>query len=524
MNKLFKASGVALPIFSLPGHYGIGTIGKEARNFIDFLHKAGFTYWSILPLGPTSFGDSPYSSFSSKAYNHFLIDFDDLLDKDLLKKRDIGVVDWGADPRSIDYGKIYANRIRVLKIAYNRFRRGQGDYQRGYTSFLRKNSFTDYSCFMAIKDINKYRPWTGFKGISREYSADCFRQVKHDHRSDIDFYQWTQYIFEKQWDSLKKYANSQGIKIIGEMPMFVSYDSIDVYKHHRNFLLNSSLGMDYVAGYPPDVFYSQGQVWGNPLYNFDYMKKNNYNFLKERINFNLNLYDVVTLDHFRGFLEYYMLPKDSTNGLNGTWGATPGKEMVDLIIPDKSRVVAEDVDYHSENLTSILDELNMSDMRVLEFAFPREKGNFNKPVNYPYCCYSYTSTHDCKPLKGYLTDLNSADHQEALKQINLTCRYLGVKEAIDDNDDMTRAINELNLASLSEVSIQAMQDILHQGNESRINTPSTIGKPNWTYRITNDDLNDDLASKLLALNRRYGRYVNDQVLMKPYWFMEYQVC
>jgi 4-alpha-glucanotransferase len=506
MDKLFKASGVALPVFSLPGKYGIGSIGSGAKQFIDFLHDAGFTYWSILPLGPTSFGDSPYSSFSSLAVNHFLIDFDDLLDKDLLKKRDIGVVDWGSNPRSIDYGKIYANRVRVLKIAYNRFKRGQGDYQRGYTSFLRKNSFTDYSCFMALKDLNDYRPWTQFKGITKEYSTDSFRDVKKDHKADIDFYQWTQFIFLKQWESLKEYARQKDVKIIGEMPMFVSFDSIDVYKHHRNFLLNQSGDMDFVAGYPPDVFYSQGQVWGNPLYNFDYLKKNNYRFLKSRLDFNLSLYDIVTLDHFRGYLEYYMLPKAAQNGLNGTWGRTPGADMLNTIITDKSKIVAEDVDFHSDALTSTLDSLKISDMRVLEFAFPREKGNLNKPANYPYSCYSYSSTHDCKPLKGYLDDLSSNDRKEAVEQINLTCRHFGVKEAMDNSKDLTRAVLELNLASLSEVSIQSMQDILLQGNESRINTPGTVGMPNWTYRITSDDLSSELASSLLALNKRYGRY------------------
>lgn len=439
------------------------------------------------------------------ALNPYLIDFDDLLDKDLLKKRDIGVVDWGENPRSIDYQKIYENRIRVLKVAYSRFRRGQGDYQRGYTSFLRKNDFVDYACFMALKEANGNKPWSSFEGIYKEYSTDAFRQVKHDHRDEVEFYEWTQYIFLKQWESLKEYATQKGVRIIGEMPMHISFDSIDVYKHHRDFLLNPSGGMDYVAGYPPDVFYASGQVWGNPLYDFDYLKRNGYRFFKDRLDFFLSLYDVVTLDHFRGFLEYYMIPKGAKDGLNGIWAKTPGKEVVDSFVSDKSRVVAEDVDFHSDELTAVLNDLRISDMRVLEFAFPREKGNLNKPTNYPYSCYSYSSTHDCKPLLGYLKDLIPEEKRQAITEINLNCRHFGVRESDGRDEDSVRAILELNLASLSEVAIQSMPDILIQGDEARINTPGTVGTPNWTYRITKEDLSPELAERLRSLNHRYGR-------------------
>ncbi len=494
-----------MPIFSLPGDYGIGTIGKDAMNFIDFLAASGFSCWSILPLGPTSFGDSPYQCFASMALNPYLIDFDDLLDKGLLKKKDIGVVDWGNDPRKIDYQKIYANRIRVLKIAFSRFVRGQGDYQRGYISFLRKNSFTAYAVFMTLKEMNGNKPWNEFSSKYRDYSADLVQNIRKSHRDQVSFYLWTQYIFLRQWDSLKTYANSKGIKIIGEMPMYVSYDSIDVYKHHRNFLLNSKKEMDYVAGYPPDVFFSSGQVWGNPLYNYDYLKHNNYRFIKDRLSFCLSLYDDLTLDHFHGYLKYYMLPKGSKNGLNGIWCSTPGQEVIDSIVEDKSRVIAEDVDFHSDSLTEILDKTRISDMRVLEFSFPREKGNLNKPTNYPYSCYSYSSTHDCKPLLGYLSDLPSNEKKEALDEINNVCRHFGVDESNGEDDDSVRAILELNLASLSKVAIQSMNDLLIQGNDSRINTPGTVGSPNWTYRITREDLSSDLASKLLKLNLKYGR-------------------
>lgn len=505
MQNKHRSSGVALPIFSLPSDYGIGEIGNNAKHFIDFLSDAGFSYWRILPLGPTSFGDSPFQCFASKALNHYFIDIDDLLERDLLKKRDIGAVDWGSDPRSIDYEKIYENRTRVLKAAYRRFKKGQGDYQRGYTSFLRKHEFVDYACFMVLKDINGGKPWNQFSGSHKEYSTELFKQIKHDYKDDVEFYEWTQYIFLHQWSQLKSYANSKGISIIGEMPMYVSYDSIDVYKHHRNFLLNDAQGMDYVAGYPPDIFYSAGQVWGNPLYDFDYMKRNNYRFLRERLNFFLSIYDYVTLDHFRGYLENFMIPKGMENGLNGLWVDVPEKDCISKIITDKDRVIAEDVDYRGREIENLLENIHVKDMRVVEFGFPRESSNFNQPVNYPFTCFSYTSTHDCQPLRAYLDNLNEDDRKQAVEQINASCRRFGVPENdLLDTKGLVSSLLELNLASLSTVAIQAMQDILFQGNEARINAPSTVGR-NWRYRITKEDLSPERAKYLRELNRKYGR-------------------
>lgn len=505
MQAKHRSSGIALPIFSLPGEFGIGSIGKGAKRFINFLSDAGFSYWRILPLGPTSFGDSPFQCFASKALNHYFIDIEDLLEKDLLKRRDIGVVDWGSDPRTIDYQRIYGNRVRILKAAYHRFKKGQGDYQRGYTSFLRKHEFIDYACFMVLKDLHNGKPWNQFSGSYQEYSTDLFRQIKHDYRDDVEFYEWTQYIFLHQWAQLKSYANTKGISIIGEMPMYISYDSIDVYKHHRNFLLNAAQGMDYVAGYPPDIFHSSGQVWGTPLYDYDYLKRNDYRFLRERLNFFLSLYDYVTLDHFRGYLENFMIPKGSTNGLDGLWMPVPEKDCIRKIATDLERVIAEDVDYRGGEMAKLLDSHHIKDMRVIEFGFPRDSSNINQPSNYSFSCFSYSSTHDCQPLRGYLDGLSAEERRQSVSQINTACRRFGVEEREPaDTKGLVESLLELNLASLSTVAIQAMQDILFQGNESRINTPSTVGT-NWRYRITDGDLSPERAKHLRELNRRYGR-------------------
>ena len=505
MNTKFRSSGVSLPIFSLPSPYGIGNIGKAARNFIDFLSESGFSYWAILPLGPTAFGDSPYQSLSSRALNHYFIDLEDLVEKDLLKKKDLCSIDWGDNPRQIDYSKIYKSRTKVLKIAYKRFKKGKGDYQRGYTSFLRKHQFTDYACFRVLKEINGECSWENFPEEYRHYSADLFSKLKKEYKDEVEFYEWTQYIFLRQWAVLKDYAEKKDIKIIGIMPMYVSYDSIDVYKNRKNFRLNEDSKMDVVAGYPPDVFFSKGQVWGTPVYDFDQMKKNNYKFLRDRLNFCYSLYDYVYLDHFRGYLETYLIENGKEDGLEGQFEKSEGLALVDSFIQDKSRVLAEDVDYSSSDIRDVLSELGINDTRVLEFGYPREETNFNKANNYPYTCISFSSTHDCKPLKGYLEDMSPQDREKAVREINVSCHHFGVRE-VDVNDvrGQVESLLELNLASLSNVAIQAMPDLLFQGNESRINTPSTVGI-NWKYRVTEEDLSPLNAKRLRELNRHYGR-------------------
>ena len=504
-TQRFRQSGVALPIFSLPSNYGIGNVGQAARKFVDFLSDSGFSYWSILPLGPTSFGDSPFQSFSSKALNHYFIDLDDLIDKGLLKKKDFSSIDWGSDPRQVDYAKIYQNRVKTLKIAFKRFKKGEGDYQRGYATFLRKKMFSDYACFMVLKEKNQDKPWNLFVKEYRSFSPQKFLQFQRRYRSEIEFYEWTQYIFLKQWEQLMAYAHSKNVKIIGEMPMHVSYDSIDVYKHHRNFILDEEDKMEFVAGYPPDVFYEKGQCWGTPLYNFDYLKRNEYHFLKDRLSFCYDLYDLVILDHFRGYIENYEVKKGSVDGMEGKWTKTPGKEVIDNFISDKSRVIAENVDFNSKEMEEILKDFQIRDMRVLEFGFPREMGNFNKPVNYEYPCISYSTTHDCKPLRSYFEEMSFEERQNSVEQINSCCEHFGVAKVTGESiPQMVEAMLELNLASLSSIAIQSMPDLLCQGKEGRINTPGSVGI-NWRYRVTEDDLSPLNAKRLRALNKHYGR-------------------
>lgn len=505
MNQRFRSSGIDLPLFSLPGEYGIGSLGKEAKEFIDFLSKSGFSYWSRLPLNPTSFGDSPYSCYATIGLNHYFIDLNDLLEKDLLKKRDRGNIDFGSDPRKIDYEKIYKSRIRLLKIAYNRFTRGRGDYQRGYISFLRKNQFTDYACYRVLKEINHDHAWKDFKDGYNEYTSAKLKAVRRNYPHDVDFYLWTQYIFLRQWEELKKYANSKGISIIGERPRYANYDSVDVYRHHRCFKLNEGLARDEICGYPPDVFHNKGQAWGYPLYDFSHLKRHDYSFFKTRLDFLSSLYDYVRLDHFRGYFESYVLKEGSKDGRNGIWIRYPQADRISKFVTAPERIIAEDVDCCTKDRQEAIDSLNLKDIRVLEMAFEGNNLERNRPMNYTYSTISYSSTHDCRPLKGYLDDLEGEEKQKAKDKISSLCRHFGVAYPNkEDEKDYVRALLELNLASISSVAIQSRQDLLYQGNESRINTPGTVGN-NWQYRITKDDLSDEFSQTLFCRNKKYGR-------------------
>lgn len=505
MNKQNRSSGIFLPIFSLPSRYGIGDIGLEAREFINFLSESGFSYWSILPLCPTSFLGSPYQSFSSKSLNPLFISLDDLLQKGLLTEKDFHLTDWGNNPRKIDYPKLYENKTRILKTAFYRFKNGIGDFQKGYSTFQRKHQFLDYACFKVLKDLNQGKPWNQFSNGYAEPTLEKWRQLQIHHKEEIEFHEWTQYIFLSQWKALLTYAHTKGIQIIGRMPFYGTYDSLDVYKHPRNFSLNKNKETDYVAGYPPDTFSHQGHVWGYPLYHFDYMKRNQYRYLKDRLDFALSLFDLVILDHVRGYWENYMLPKDAKNGLDGLWKEGPGKEALPKIVQEPHRVIVDNAFYHAEGMRQTAQEMGISETRVLEFAYPKEKESLHKPNHYPYSCHSYSTSHNCKPLRGYLQDLSFQELRSTWMQINDSCQTMNVPLAREEDIfGMVDSLLELNLASSSKVAIQSMQDLLRQGNESRIHTPDKA-KENWTYRITKEELNSLNRRHLLRLNCRYGR-------------------
>ena len=323
-----RSCGILMPVFSLPSKYGIGTFGKEAKRFIDFLKQAGQSYWQILPLNPTNYGDSPYQSFSSFAGNPYFIDIEQLIEEKLLTEREADSFDFGSDPESVDYGKLYENRLKLLRLAFKNF-----VPTRDYEQFCEENTYwlDDFALFMALKNANKDIPWYDWDKSLKMRETTSINKAKAEYHNDIDFYKFVQFKFYEQWFKLKEYANDNGISIIGDIPIYVAYDSCDVWTNPQQFLLDEDLAPTVVAGCPPDAFSEDGQLWGNPIYNWKIMKKDGYSWWKKYLGSALKKYDTVRIDHFRGFESYYAIPYGDENAKKGKWQKGPDIELFESL-------------------------------------------------------------------------------------------------------------------------------------------------------------------------------------------------
>ena len=491
-----RTSGVLMPIFSLPSKYGIGTLGKEAYEFIDFLKKAGQTYWQILPIGTTGFGDSPYQSFSSFAGNPYFIDLQMLYENGLLETEEIENYDWGTEPSKVDYEKIYNSRYKILKIAYKRFK-ANFENTEDYNKFIKENGFwlEDYALYCAIKNSQNgasFDCWEkGYKFRHEEY----IKKAKTDFADDIDFYRFIQYCFNQQWKELKEYANKNGIYIIGDIPIYVAYDSADVWASPEEFLLDKDLKPTSVAGCPPDAFSDDGQLWGNPLYNWKYMKKNGFLWWIRRLKYCLELYDVVRIDHFRAFSAYFSIPYGDDTAVNGKWKKGPGKALFDEM---KKRfgtlnIIAEDLGTIDEDVRKLLKYTNFPGMKVLQFAFQPESESSYLPHNIIKNCVVYTGTHDNDTAIGYMQDAPD-------KEVSFMREYLQIGE----NDSFNWSLIKAAMATSADTVILQMQDFLGLDNTARINKPSTTGQ-NWQWRITQGCTNDWLAKIIRDCTKTYFR-------------------
>ncbi|MGL4773091.1 MAG: 4-alpha-glucanotransferase [Clostridium sp.] len=489
---MMRKSGIILPIFSLPSDNGIGTFGKEAYRFVDFLKKGSVGYWQILPVGPTSFGDSPYQSFSTFAGNPYFIDLDVLVEKGLLKKEDILKYNYGDDRNDINYGVMYENRYKILKEAYKNFPVDT----KSYLDFKEENKkwLYDYALFMSIKDLNKGIPWKEWEEDIRFRRTKALVEYSNLLSDEIEFYIFMQYEFYSQWDKLKKYANSQGVKIIGDIPIYVAEDSADVWSNPEFFELDEDLLPKKVSGCPPDAFSDTGQLWGNPVYNWDNLKKYGYKWWIERIEASLKLFDCIRIDHFRGFESYWAIPYGDEVAINGTWEKGPGQELFDEIKKKIGEVdiIAEDLGYITKEVRELLDYCGYPGMRVLQFAFDPNGDSEYLPHNYERNTIVYTGTHDNDTLKSWFKSL-SEEERDFLQ------RYTGMK---DENDGMT--LVRLAFSSVANTAIIQIQDLLNLDKEARINVPSTLGT-NWRWRMNKEDINEELSLKLKELNALYGR-------------------
>lgn len=496
MEKISKrGSGVLLHISSLPSNYGIGTFGEEAYKFVDFLKKSGQTYWQILPLGQTSYGDSPYQSFSINAGNPYFIDLDILVSEGLLEKDEFVNLNWGESSTKIDYELMYNTRYTVLEKAFKRFDKDSLEY----LEFLKNESewIDEYALFMAIKKENSDNSWEKWEDSFRKRDKKTLTEFKKINKEKIEFWKFLQFKFYQQWKNLKDYANNKGIKIIGDIPIYVAYDSVDVWKNPEYFQLDENLNMTAVAGCPPDAFSAIGQLWGNPLYNWEYMEKTKYKWWIKRLEVATTLYDVVRVDHFRGFESYYSIPAGEKTAMNGEWKKGPGMKLFNRVKKELGdlNLIAEDLGYLTEDVLNLLKESGYPGMKLMQFAFDSREGGDYLPHNYTENSVAYIGTHDNDTAMGWLLSADSND-------IEYMRKYLDIY-TYDDRDTVWKMICR-TMAVVSNTVIIQMQDYLGLGNEARTNIPSTLGG-NWCWRMEKNMLDERLIQSMLHITGLYKR-------------------
>lgn len=494
MNILNKRSnGVLMHISSLPGNTGIGTLGKPAYDFVDFLKKSSQTYWQILPICPTSYGDSPYQSFSTFAGNPYFIDFELLVGQGFLQKKDYENISWGSDETQVDYGLLYEQRHKLFSIIQKNFEKNTpADFE----SFCKENAFwlDNYSLFMAIKDAHNgvsFLEWEKEIINREEQSLKKWTEKCSDR---INYYKILQYLFFAQWNNLKKYANDNGIKIIGDIPIYVAADSADVWSNPEQFMLDENHVPIEVAGCPPDGFSADGQLWGNPVYNWDYMKKDNYSWWKKRLEMSLKNFDVLRIDHFRGFDSYYCIPFGDTTAKNGVWKKGPGTALFEEIKKcyGELPIIAEDLGFLTDSVRQMLKDVGYPGMKVLQFAFDSRENSDYLPHSYSKNSVVYTGTHDNDTVIGWTSSAPAEDYSNAKK-------YLRTNDKNFPTEMMLAAIE-----SVSNTCILCMQDLIGLDGSARMNTPSTVGN-NWKWRATQNQITENISEFLSYYTKLYNR-------------------
>lgn len=492
-----RKQGILMPISALPSRYGMGTLGREGYRFVDFLEKSGNKLWQILPLGPTGYGDSPYQSFSTFAGNPYYIDLELLIEEGYLTKEECDACDFGSDEHYIDYEKIYFSRFGILKKAWKRAGKRDVEGRADYREFKRQNDFwlADYALYMAIKDSFGgicFLEWDEDIRLRREKALQEYREKLSE---EIAFYEFLQYLFAGQWQALKTYANGKGIEIVGDIPIYVALDSADTWANPQLFQLDEREFPLGVAGCPPDAFSETGQLWGNPLYDWKYHRKTGYEWWMSRISYCYELYDVLRIDHFRGFDEYWFVPYGDRTAENGHWEKGPGFELFETMQKKLGprKVIAEDLGLLTDSVTELVKRTGYPGMKVLHFAFQPGQNNQYLPHNYDINCVVYTGTHDNDTTMGWIENMPK-------KNLQFARNYLHAR----GNRGLWREVIRGALASVAETAIIPMQDYLGLGSEARMNTPSTMGN-NWKWRMDKNALTDELAKKIHSMAKMYGR-------------------
>ena len=488
-----RESGILMHITSLPSPYGVGTMGKEAYKFIDFLKKAGQSYWQILPVTPTGFGDSPYQSCSAYAGNPYLIDLDLLVEEGLLKKSEIQKINWSDDPTRVNFGHLYNHRLDVLRLAYKRFR----DTEK-LEAFCHENDswIWDFAMFMTLKAQQGGKPWYQWKDPLKFRDDGALTEVWREQKEEIYFHCFVQYLFNSQWDRLRAYAHKKGVKIIGDVPIYVPLDSAEVWSEPGLFELDETLNPVSVAGCPPDGFNADGQLWGNPLYRWEIHKAENFRWWVQRMGAAGKRYDVVRLDHFRGFESYWAIPYGDETARRGAWRKGPGMDFVRAMQEQLPQVamIAEDLGFLTQEVKDLLKASGYPGMKVLTFAFDSREPSDYLPHTYTPHSVCYTGTHDNMTTRQWF----DTAPKEAVKYARA---YMHIQK---EEGDVWGTIRTA-MASVSELCIIPIQDYLELGGDARMNFPGTMSGDNWTWRATKGYLSAALSKRIYRLTALYGR-------------------
>lgn len=489
-----RTCGVLLPITSLPSRCGIGCFSREAYEFVDKLKAAGQKNWQILPLGPTGYGDSPYQSFSTFAGNPYYIDLEQLIQDGLLTEEECEACDFGDNDRYIDYEKIYFGRFPILRKAFERF-----EPDEEFSRFCEENAYwlEDYSLYMAVKDANEGKSWIEWEEGIRNREPEAMKKAKEELKDDIAFYRFQQYEFMKQWTALKTYANDQGIRIIGDIPIYVAFDGADTWANPEMFQFTEENLPSAVAGCPPDAFSATGQLWGNPLYKWEYHKKQGYEWWMRRVKYCFELYDIIRIDHFRGFDAYYSIPYGDKTAENGHWEEGPG---YDLFRTMKEKlgdlpIIAEDLGFLTDSVMQLLKDTGYPGMKVLQFAFDSRDESDYQPHLYTNNCVVYTGTHDNDTVLGWDKAISDGDRKYAREYM---------RNEGSEGEQLAWDFICTALRSVADMAIIPIQDYLALGSEARINTPSTLGD-NWKWRMLPGEFTDELAERMRRAAKLYGR-------------------
>ncbi len=489
-----RRSGILMHITSLPGACGVGTMGPEAYKFVDFLEEAGQSYWQILPLSPTGYGDSPYQSCSSFAGNPYLIDLGQLVSEGLLQQAELDAITWCVTEDRVDFGIQYEQKHKVLRLAFSRFTGSQA-----FEDFCRDNSswLADYALFMALKKKNNGQPWFAWEQSIKTRDPEALWQLRHELQEDIRFYSFVQYLFFRQWNALHTYANSKDISIIGDVPIYVPLDSVEVWTAPELFQLDESLTPTAVAGVPPDAFTADGQLWGNPLYRWELMQQQGYSWWLRRLGAAGKLYDVVRMDHFRGLESYWSVPYGDTTARNGKWVKGGGLSFVRAVqqgLPEL-KLIAEDLGYMTPEVMELLAASGLPGMKVLEFAFGnREEISDYLPITYPTNCVVYTGTHDNETARQWFDTTTAECLEYAREYMTLT-----------EEEGYVWGMIRTAMSSVADTCMVQLQDYLDLGGEARMNCPGSLSNNNWTWRLKAGCLTSELAQKIRRMTVLYGR-------------------